>query len=735
MISSGVYDIYVRTAEDEYRIKNYDQALQKLAPIMNDDHQCFGVYYILGKIYQKKKKYDEAEKNFIKAKELNKKKVQPYIRLMHLYTVKKCFDAANGQRELAEVLIKDPSAFVDEKSKQKDIQDYYIFSYDYFKRNKEFDKASEYCDKLLECEFLDEKKKNELRLNKLECLIAMGKNKESEEMIKDLRIKITSTERENVLKLNKMELDMLRLSGKFKEYLIKVETNEFGYMYNGKEYYTLLYYKIVANFHMRNFRKAIDYAKELIITANSLNYKTEMIERHTFYGWACMFYVALCFRYLNEQEKYLNYMAKCKEFMIGEDEEVYLEEAYIYNKNGERDEAIKIISKALRCKANFIPALLLKLNILKSKGLNTEATEIEKKYGEAINEYKINAEIVDEEEVKKGSEDFSISIKGLGEGEKEEENKKETHKEKPIPVYQIIPEIKVLKEIKTGGFGIVRIEKRGNKIFATKYIKEIDEVRRENLKDEVSNNMRFFCKNIVKIEEFSSLSEYPYIVMEYCEGGDLYDLIKTRYNEITPLEKLRICLGIANGLNFIHTEGIVHSDLKTNNVLLKTEDQQFIKKIQNGQIDIKIPVEKLIPKISDFGFSLNRHKEGMEIGKEGELNIAGGSKRYYSKEIVSTGTIKESDDIYSFGLIMRTLFSGKEPFQEKTDNEILPALRNGETPDPDKEIEIPQDKNNKEMILIINAVINQCLSEREKRPTAKGLHEFLNEMYKEYSLV
>ena len=135
------------------------------------------------------------------------------------------------------------------------------------------------------------------------------------------------------------------------------------------------------------------------------------------------------------------------------------------------------------------------------------------------------------------------------------------------------------------------------------------------------------------------------IVMEYCEKGSLYDWLRTPEAMSWPV-RLRISLGFARGLAFLHENKILHRDLKSANVLLDNT---------------------LTPKIADFGLAKVKHETGSQTmqGMKGTLNwnppeLVRGEVKFHS----------EKTDIYSFAMTLWEIASRKEPFENAV-NQML----------------------------------------------------------------
>ena len=200
-----------------------------------------------------------------------------------------------------------------------------------------------------------------------------------------------------------------------------------------------------------------------------------------------------------------------------------------------------------------------------------------------------------------------------------------------------------------GTFGKVKLgvylpnnEKVAIKILEkNRIIEKDDEIR---VKREFDMLAQFNHPNVILVAEIFESEDSYYSVMEFCEGGELFNYIvkKTRLCEE---EAAFFFYQLINGLEYIHSLGIVHRDLKPENLLLTNEH---------------------ILKIIDFGLS-NYFKENQEP----LLSTPCGSPCYASPEMVAG---KKYDgfkiDVWSCGIILYAMLCGYLPFEDP-DNEIL----------------------------------------------------------------
>lgn len=159
----------------------------------------------------------------------------------------------------------------------------------------------------------------------------------------------------------------------------------------------------------------------------------------------------------------------------------------------------------------------------------------------------------------------------------------------------------------------------------------------QQFKREIKIARKITHRNICRIYDFGKFEILYYIVMEYMEGTPLSSLIR-KSDELVIDKKLEISLKILNGLEAAHCEKVIHRDLKPGNIML----------IKNYE-----------PIIMDFG--LARHSEDEKITPDSRIF---GTPAYMSPEQITGEKVDHRADIYSFGLILYELLTGKYPFDD-----------------------------------------------------------------------
>ena len=204
----------------------------------------------------------------------------------------------------------------------------------------------------------------------------------------------------------------------------------------------------------------------------------------------------------------------------------------------------------------------------------------------------------------------------------------------------------VRKSLGEGSFGVVYLveDGRGGK-YALKLLRlwEVPAEIRQPLMDRFEmefNTGQIDCDNLVRSLAFGTVGGNPYIVMEFCPGGDLEPLLG-KPDGNTP----RICQDILIGLNALHDRGKVHRDLKPENVLFK----------QNGKAAL-----------TDFGIAGDRTHRMTQRNIFGKPNQVFGTYAYMPPEQAMRArggaTVLPTTDIFSFGVLVFQLLTNQLPF-------------------------------------------------------------------------
>jgi serine/threonine-protein kinase len=159
--------------------------------------------------------------------------------------------------------------------------------------------------------------------------------------------------------------------------------------------------------------------------------------------------------------------------------------------------------------------------------------------------------------------------------------------------------------------------------------------------------------NIVGVYDFGADAGGPYLVMELVDGEDVATLL-ARNGPLPPRQAARLAAEVAHGLAAAHSRGIVHRDVKPGNVLVSAD----------GRV-----------KVTDFGIA--------RAWADARLTLPGvtlGSVHYFSPEQALGEQATEASDIYSLGVVLYELLTGRRPWEG--DNAAAVAMARISTPAP-----------------------------------------------------
>ena len=230
----------------------------------------------------------------------------------------------------------------------------------------------------------------------------------------------------------------------------------------------------------------------------------------------------------------------------------------------------------------------------------------------------------------------------------------------PPPCHHMLGRYEALKEIGRGGMGTVYL---GHDPFSDREV-AIKVAHPDAMLDEDSGHRYrklFFNEakitgmlhhpNIVEVYDAGFDDEAWYMVMEYVPGGETLHR-HTRPDRLLPLDNLvRVVFKCAKALDYAHRKGVIHRDIKPKNILLTEE----------GEV-----------KVSDFSVALRTGLDVTDTQVDGYL----GSPLYMSPEQVKGEVISQRSDIFSLGVLMYELLTGKSPFAANTIATVIYQITN-----------------------------------------------------------
>jgi len=222
----------------------------------------------------------------------------------------------------------------------------------------------------------------------------------------------------------------------------------------------------------------------------------------------------------------------------------------------------------------------------------------------------------------------------------------------------VISGYRIIEKLGSGGGGEVylALDTRLERKVALKFLPpatENDVEDRDRLLDEARAASRVKHPNIVSIFAFEQYRGRDFMVMEYVEGETVKKLAGG--GDISIDRAISIILQIAEGLRAAHSAGIVHGDVKSENIIIDDDDTV---------------------RITDFGLAGIREVHA-ETGKES----TSGTIPYMSPEQARGDDIDRRSDVFSLGVVAYELICGRLPFQGEFEASIIYSIAN-ETPDP-----------------------------------------------------
>ena len=214
----------------------------------------------------------------------------------------------------------------------------------------------------------------------------------------------------------------------------------------------------------------------------------------------------------------------------------------------------------------------------------------------------------------------------------------------------------ILKQLGKGGYGKVfqvRNKKTGD-LRACKQLSKLNISDLVKFRREIDILIKTDHPNIIKLYDVFESNHNLYLVMEECNGGELFDKITEHIEKeemYTEKEAANILLQVMSAVEYCHNNGICHRDLKPENLL-------YLKKGDEKDNPLKV---------IDFGLS-----QTIDVKKI--LSSKVGTAYYVSPEILQ-GKYNEKCDIWSAGVILYVLLSGEPPFNGPSDSVIYSKIK------------------------------------------------------------
>lgn len=220
---------------------------------------------------------------------------------------------------------------------------------------------------------------------------------------------------------------------------------------------------------------------------------------------------------------------------------------------------------------------------------------------------------------------------------------------------EFIQQYKIIDDLGEGAFAKVYLarKKDTDELIA---VKVIDKSKCEDdlFKNELSIQRKFDSPYIINIYSYFETSESFTILMEYANGGELFQAIVDNHS-YSENDAATIIQQILIGLKILHDNNVIHRDLKPANLLLSIDYEK----------------DTTTVKISDFGLA------GIISNDKLESEFYG-SRPYSAPEIIEGTPYDSSVDIWSLGVIVFILLGGYYPFESDSDFELENKILNAE---------------------------------------------------------
>ncbi len=214
-----------------------------------------------------------------------------------------------------------------------------------------------------------------------------------------------------------------------------------------------------------------------------------------------------------------------------------------------------------------------------------------------------------------------------------------------------VDEFDILKELGKGGYSVVylvRHKETGRKYAlkcAMKYKKGKDRSKRTRQEIDVLSDLRH--RGIIRLKGWFENDENIYLVLQYVSGRDLSKFFR---KDLPSRENSsKIILQVVAALKYCHRRGIIHRDMKLENILIN---------------------RKMRVKLTDFGLC------GIQSRDDGYFYDEVGTARYTAPELLEKEGYNESVDVWGIGIILFMLLTGRYPFDGSKRKSIFRRIRN-----------------------------------------------------------
>jgi serine/threonine-protein kinase len=244
---------------------------------------------------------------------------------------------------------------------------------------------------------------------------------------------------------------------------------------------------------------------------------------------------------------------------------------------------------------------------------------------------------------------------------------------------------RVVDEVASGGMAVVyrAIQDDLNRTVAIKALKPelgSDEQLATRFEREAQSLAALQHENIINVYDFHREQDALFIVMEYVEGTDIYDLLE--HCGRLPFDVAAvIAVQVARALDYVHYRDVIHRDIKPANIMISRQ----------GGV-----------KLMDFGIA-------RDSSFDEELTQTGtgiGTPSYMSPEQILGDKLDSRSDIFSLGIVLYQMVTGRKPFVEDEERSVMNKIH--------LEPHTPPRKLNPELPRELERIIDKCLQKQPK---------------------
>lgn len=212
---------------------------------------------------------------------------------------------------------------------------------------------------------------------------------------------------------------------------------------------------------------------------------------------------------------------------------------------------------------------------------------------------------------------------------------------------------RIVGEIGSGGMAVVykAVQQPLGRVVAIKALKPsiaMDSQFAQRFEREAHFMASLQHENILHVVDFVKDGRSMYIIMEFVEGIDLYDLLE-HSQQLPPEVAAIIALQVARALDYAHFRGIIHRDIKPANIMISKQ----------GEV-----------KLMDFGIARDDKLSDLT-----ETGTGLGTPSYMSPEQILGDKLDFRSDIFSLGIVLYQMVTGKKPFVEDDARTVMQKIR------------------------------------------------------------